>query len=124
MVQACDERTQEILGPYPKRWSPYLLKFAVIMQLFYDPTSVEITVQALRSALVFLLPAIKSTIYLFEGPLGESKLQQECDKLFQWISNRMAKTGKPIKRGAVLASKQLNGGYKKYNYIVETITVY
>ncbi len=122
MVQECDEKTQEILAPYPRRWSPYLLKLAVFMQLFEDSTSEEIDIPAMCSALAFLLPAIKSTIFLFSGPLGESKHQQACEKILKWIAKRIAKKGgKPVLRQELLQSKQLDGGYMSYDYVLKTL---
>ena len=89
---------REILEPHLKRWSPCLLKLAMIMQLFIDPKSKEIEVEALYSAFAILIPAIKSTAILIEGELGESEHQRKCRKLFEWICKRITKTKSPIRR--------------------------
>ena len=33
------DKTKEILGPYLKRWSPYILKIAMLLQIVDDPKS-------------------------------------------------------------------------------------
>ncbi len=50
----------------------------MIMQLFEDPTSKEISDTAIHAAMSIIMPAIKSTAMLFEGELGESDHQKKC----------------------------------------------
>ena len=91
------DKCREILEPYVKRWSPYLLKsIAMLMQLFIDPVSKEIGIPALLAALSFLMPAIKSTAHLFDGELGESEHERKCRIVLEWICKQVKKTNKPV----------------------------
>ena len=117
-VKALGERPQEILSPYLKRWSPYLLKLAMVNQVFLDPTSTKIGVDALKSAFAILEYAIKSTTYLFRGELGESEHQRKCRAILKFL----AKKGGKSRRQVILSSKTLDGGVKDYDEILEMLT--
>lgn len=116
-----DEKSQELLEPYVKRWSPYLLKLAMIMRLFEDQKSREISESALLAALTVLLPAMQSTVLLFEGELGESEYQRKCRVLFEWICKRIGTTGAPVLRKAIFQSKKLNDGPTEYDHVLNTL---
>jgi len=120
--KACSEQGAEVLQPYLKRWSPSILKIAIIIQLFIDPKSIKINAQAIHIAFHILNPAIKSTIGLFEGELGESGYQRKCRILLDWLKKRFKKDQKPIKRSTILSSKQLSGGAKEYDLVLEDLT--
>ncbi|MBY0109525.1 MAG: DUF3987 domain-containing protein [Candidatus Babeliaceae bacterium] len=115
------EHSKEILDPYVKRWSPYLLKLAMIMQVFEDPNAHEISEQAIIQAYWVLLPAINSTIQLFEGELGESDHQRKCRLVFNWICKKVETAGEHITWGQLSASRVLGGGTKDYEYIIKTL---
>lgn len=108
------DNCQLILDPYLKRWSPYILKLSMIMRLFEDPTSKEISDSSINSAMAILLPAIKSTAYLFETELGESDQQKKNRIVLEWICNRMAKGMDPT-WAALIQSKILDGGALMYD---------
>lgn len=120
-TQSHDDKTQEILAPFAKRWSPYLLKLGMIMQLFHDSKSTEIGPDALASASTILLAAMKSTAYLFKRELGESEFQRKCRKLMEYICKRAKKTRKPVTRKDILASNQLKNGVKEYDSVLDTL---
>ena len=120
MTKSCSEKCQVILDPYLKRWSPYLLKLAMIMRLFEDPTSKEISDSSIQSAMSILLPAIKSTARLFEGELGESDQQRKRRLIFEWIRNRIDK-GKSPTWAALITSNILDGGSTMYEYHMKTL---
>lgn len=117
----CGEAMHELLSPYVKRWSPALLKKAMMMQLLLDPTSQVITDQAVVVAFHVLSPAIKSTILLFSQDLGESEHQRKCRVTLEWITNRTRRDKKPARRQAILSSKLLPGGAKEYDEILHTL---
>ncbi len=121
MPEAYSDRAKEIMDPYLKRWSPYLLKLAMIMQLFINPKSEMISEAAIDAAWNVLLPAMKSTAALFEGSLGESKHQRKSRELFEWISKKVKATGKPIKRQTIMTSKKLSGKTKEYDEVLDTL---
>ncbi len=121
IMPSYSDKCQEILEPHLKRWSPCLLKLAMIMQLFIDTKSKEIGVEALYSAFAILMPAIKSTANLIEGELGESEHQRKCRKILEWICKKIVKTKSSVRRQSLLNSHQLDGGCQEYDYILETL---
>ena len=120
MVRGYSENCQVILDPYLKRWSPYLIKLAMIMRLFEDPTSKELSDTSINSATKILLPAIKSTALLFEGELGESEQQQKCRLIYEWIVKRISKN-LPTTWAALISSRVLDGGAGMYEYHMKTL---
>lgn len=120
MTKSYSDKCQQILDPYLKRWSPYILKISMIMRLFEDHTSKEISDTAINSAMALLIPAIKSTALLFEGELGESDQQRKCRLIFDWLCNRI-KNDKLPTWAALITSKILNGGYIEYKYPMQTL---
>ncbi len=120
MVHNTSSTTQEILDPFLKRWSPSILKLAIIMQILEDPKSEFIREKALYAALPIVITAIKSTIQLFEGKLGESDFQQKCNKLLAWIHTKYIEKG-DISRSAIMMSKQLKGDTKEYESVLDML---
>lgn len=118
MIQSYSDRNQEILEPYLKRWSPYLLKLAMIMQAVEDPLSKDISSNAMLAAIGILFAAMQSTKHLFEEELNESENESKCQKVFEWICKQVKKSGKPVRRQAIFSSKQIDGGY---DYILTTL---
>ena len=91
-----DSDDSYILGGYINRWPATILKIAIIMELFLDPNSDEISKAAIQGAYSFVYPAIKSTLYLFQGELGESEFESQQNRIFNWICTQTAKNkGKP-----------------------------
>lgn len=121
MPKKYSNRAEEILQPYLKRWSPYLIKLSMITQLFIDPETNLIGNAAVLSAMSILIPAMKSTAILFEGELGESDHQRKCRIIFELICKKTKETAKPIKRQTILSSKKLDGGGKDYDYVLQTL---
>lgn len=109
------------MEPYLKRWSPYVLKLAMLFRPFEDPLSHELSDSSIESAMSYLLPAIKSTAYLFEGELGESEHQRKCRKVYEWICMRMQTRGTPVKWSEIMCSKTLEGGATEYEYVCKTL---
>ena len=116
-LEQMSEKNQEILGPYVKRWSPYILKIAMLNQLIIEPGSTVISLEALRGAITIIEYAMKSTTYLFENDLGESENQRKCRIVLEFIAKRNGQAT----RQAILSSKTLGGGAKDYDYILETL---
>lgn len=120
IVRKYSEKCQKILEPYLKRWSPYILKLAMIMRLFEDPTSYELSETSINAAMAILLPAIKSTAHLFQGELGESDQQRKSRLIYEWICNRIKK-GKEPTWAALITSGTLEGGSAMYEYPMKTL---
>lgn len=111
----------EELLPFVKRWSPYILKLAMINQLFLDPETNEISEQAIKGAMALIMPAIKSTVHLFAGELGESEHQQSCRKVLDFICMKAKKKDAAVTRPDLLRSNVLKGGAKAYDSVLETL---
>lgn len=114
------EKCQKILKPYLKRWSPYILKLAMIMRLFEDPLSKELSETSINAAMAMLLPAIKSTALLFQGELGESDHQRKCRVVYEWICSQYQKGRLPT-WGKLISSHTLDGGSTMYEYPIKTL---
>lgn len=112
-----NEKTRRILQPYLKRWSPYILKLAMINQLFLDPGNTKISTQAIQGAVSIVEYAIKSTTHLFENELGESEHQTKCRKILEFLARRNGKA----KRKDILSSRTLDGGVNDYEYILTSL---
>lgn len=111
------ERTKEILSAFLKRWSPYILKFAMINEIIIEPGSRIISPEAIGGALVLVEYAITSTRYLFQNQLGESPHQGKVRVVLEYIAKKQG----IIKRADLLASRILEGGAKDYDYVLETL---
>ena len=111
------EKSREIIGPYLKRWSPYILKIAMLMQAVADPNSDVITDQSIKGSLSIIDYSIKSTVHLFQNELGESEQQRKQRIILEYI----AKKGGKASRQQLLTSKILGGGHLEYDYPLETL---
>jgi phage/plasmid primase-like uncharacterized protein len=116
-----DEKCREILEPFLKRWSPYILKIAMIMQFLEDNSTNEISETAIASAYAFVSIAERSTINLFQGELGESKYQRKCRKLYKFIKRKHTEINMPVPRQIIFASKTLDGHNNEYASVLETL---
>ena len=123
MVQAnkkYDDRCQTFLEPYLKRWSPYVLKIAMLLRIIEDPFSNELSETSLKGASEIIRVGIKSTTKLFEKELGESSDQRKQRKVYEWIVRR-SRESKRTKFFDFLKSKILDGGSKEYEDVLETL---
>jgi hypothetical protein len=123
-VTGSPSRTRAIIGPYAKRWSPYILKLAMILQPFFEAETPSlkrdcwtIGSQALRGAVSIVEYSMQSTVYLFEEELGISEHQQKCKTVLKYIG---ARKGCVVRR-ALLGSRILGGGVKDYDYVLQTL---
>jgi hypothetical protein len=114
------EQMKRTLEPFLKRWTPYILKIAMLAQPFIDRYSSEISSEALEVAKYIVEYAIKSTTYLFSNQLGESVHQMQCRKVLEWIAMRVEKD-KTHKWKDLLCSKVLIGSSKDYDAVIETL---
>jgi hypothetical protein len=111
------EEHQKLLEPYIKRWSPYILKLAMIMQFMTNPDTNEIGVDAILSGTSIVEYAIQSTIYLFQKELGESRHQEKCRHVLEYVARR-TQDGKLTTWGNIISSNILKEGTKEYSIIV------
>ena len=119
-VSKYDERCQKFLEPYLKRWSPYILKLAMIFRVIEDPLSNNLSISSIKAATEIIRVAIKSTAKLFKKELGESEDQRKQRKVYEWVVKRSAKDGKaPYYK--LPQSKLLDGGSDEYEKVIQTL---
>ena len=111
------EQTREIINPYIKRWNPYILKLAMLSQLFIDPQSTMISEDAILAGHSVVRYAVKSTTYLFEEHLSKTPMQIKMDNVLSYI----ARKGGRVVRHNLLVSKVLGGGVKDYEYVIDSL---
>jgi len=116
-INSYNESAKSFLNPYLKRWSPYVLKIAMLMQLFIDETKSEVSLEALRGAVSIVDYAVRSTTWLFENELGESDIQRKQRKVLEFLQ----KKGGYIIRRKLLQAKLLDGGFKELDYVLENL---
>lgn len=112
-----NDHMQGILDPYLKRWSPYVLKLSIAMQLFIDKDARQIGPEAVVSAISIVEYAIRSTTFLFQHELGESEHQRQQRLILEFV----AKRGGSAKWLEIIGSKKLSGGSKEYADVVQTL---
>jgi hypothetical protein len=117
MDKQCTPEERALLSPYAKRWSPYVLKLALIFQVLDDPKA-DIGIDAIIPAAALVEYAMESTIHLFRGDLGLSPFQRDCEAVLKFI----AKRGGDIERQALLSSKVLTGGAKEYDDVLTMLS--
>ena len=105
LKDAFDADEAYVLTGFINRWSATVLKIAMIMQLFLDEKSNEITVQSLKAAFSVIVPAIKSTLRLFKEELGASVFDQESTRVYNWIVTYTKKYGKAPNHKTLMASR-------------------
>jgi len=115
--QDSDDGTKSILDPFLKRWSPSVLKLALIFQYLIDSESQVITESAVMGGVSLSLYAEKCTRYLFERDLGESTHQNKQRKLLEYLANRNG----AVSRQKLLSSKILDGGHLEYDYVIQSL---
>ena len=108
------------LDPFIRRWSPYLLKLSMIMQLFIDPETDEISPEAMHIAMSILRPAINSTKALFKGELVEGEFEGSLRKILNYIKNKTTVYGKAT-RTHIIKSKIIDGSTEKYDIALTTL---
>ena len=113
LVKQCTKEEQELLDPYAKRWSPYVLKLAMLFQIMDDPAR-DIGIDAIIPAAALVDYAMESTIYLFRGNLGLSPFQRNCEAVLKYVAKRSGS----VTRKVLLSSRILEGGAKEYDEIL------
>lgn len=119
-IRGYNDKCRDVLAIYIKRWIPYLIKLSMIMELFINPDSKEISYQSIYYAYKLLLPAIKSTACLFEEELGESEFQRKCREFKEWIYATIRKTKKSISFRTITQSNKF-GPVKEYEDVLQLL---
>ena len=115
--QESNEGTKSILDPFLKRWSPNVLKSAILFQYLLDSETQTISDSAIMGGISLSLYAEKCTRYLFDRELGESVHQNKQRKIVEYIAER----GGTVTRRKLLASKILDGGHNEYDYVLTSL---
>ena len=115
------ESAQKILEPYLKRWSPYLLKLAMIFQPFFEKevgrNNQVLECPALLASSSVMELAICGTKHLFSHELGQSPHQVKCKKVRDYIAKQEGR----VSRAKLIKSGCLDGGSLDYDYVIKTL---
>lgn len=111
------EKSQEIIAPYVKRWSPYILKIAMLLELIADPNSDQINAESILGASSIVEYAIKSTTFLFQNDLGESIQQRKQRIVLEYIAKKKGR----VERAQLLSSRVLDGGAPEYDNVLNNL---
>jgi hypothetical protein len=106
-----------MMNPFLKRWSPYLLKIAMLLRSIEAPDKEDINTKAILGAKSVVDYAVISTLHLFRTELGESEQQRKKRKILEYLANH----GGKVTRGQLLRSKVLDGGVKEYDSQLQTL---
>jgi len=115
--QESNDGTKSILDPFLKRWSPSVLKSAILFQYLLDSESQTLSEPAIMGGISLSLYAEKCTRYLFERELGESIQQNKWRRIIEYLANR----GGSVTRQQLIASKVLDGGHGEYDYVLTSL---
>ena len=115
--QESNDGTKSILDPFLKRWSPSVLKSAILFQYLIDSDSQTISEPAVMGGISLSLYAEKCTRYLFDRELGESVHQNKQRKVIEYLANR----GGAITRHKIISSRILDGGHNEYDYVLTSL---
>ncbi len=115
--QESNDGTKSILDPFLKRWSPSVLKSAILFQYLLDSDSQTISEPAVMGGISLSLYAEKCTRYLFDRELGESVHQNKQRKVIEYLANR----GGSVTRQKMMSSRLLDGGHNEYDYVLTSL---
>jgi hypothetical protein len=115
--QESNDGTKSILDPFLKRWSPSVLKSAILFQYLLDSDTQIIGESAIMAGISLSLYAEKCTRYLFERELGESVQQNKWRRVIEYLANR----GGSVTRQQLISSKVLDGGHGEYDYVLTSL---
>jgi len=114
-----NDSDKRIIDPFVKRWGPYVLKFAMIFQLFIDESSDALSLESIESGYSVVRYAMESTIWLLKEELTGNHIQMKSNKILKYI----AKQGGKILWKKLLPSRCVDGGTEEYSrciqYLVE-----
>ena len=115
--QESNDGTKSILDPFLKRWSPSVLKSAILFQYLLDSESQTLSEPAIMGGISLSLYAEKCTRYLFDRELGESVHQNKQRKVIEYLAGR----GGTVTRQRIIASRLLDGGHSEYDYVLSSL---
>ena len=115
--QESNDGTKSILDPFLKRWSPNVLKSAILFQYLLDSDSQTLSEPSIMGGISLSLYAEKCTRYLFDRELGESTHQNKQRKVIEYLANR----GGAVTRHKIIASRLLDGGHNEYDYVLTSL---
>jgi hypothetical protein len=111
--------------PYAKRWSPYILKIAMILQPFFEhqkqgsfnTSYFTLSCEAIEAGVAYISSAIAGTSLLFKNEIGVDKHNKECQNLLKYI----ARKGGIVKRRDIIKNYRIKGGSKALDDIGRTL---
>lgn len=105
LIKYKDMNFIECLDPFMRRWSPYVLKIAMLIEYCKDSCSTKISKDSIWQAFKVVDVAYTSTLKL----LDEYIIISEKEKLAQKVILRMKRHGNKLTRKELLESKIMKG---------------
>ncbi|MYL84059.1 DUF3987 domain-containing protein [Desulfovibrio aerotolerans] len=87
LIEAYSKEKSDLIEPFFKRWSPYILKIAMLMQFSLNPSSDEIELKSLYNALRVVECAFKSTKWLIHEVVTKSKTERELESIMKYLAD-------------------------------------
>ena len=116
-VNAYSQDYSELIEPFVKRWSPYFLKIAMLIQFFEDKSKNEITEHSIDKSLKVINSAFESTKFLIHEYITKPKDEERTDIIIQYLQSHNGS----CKRKELISSHKLDNGSKEYDKILSQL---
>lgn len=104
----------DLIEPFFRRLSPYILKIAMLMQYAEDPTAEEINDKSIYNALLVVDCAFMSTKWLIHEHISGTSFDGQVKVVLEYLANHKGQ----CTWGDLLASHKIKGGAKQYKLIL------
>jgi len=104
----------DLIEPFFRRLSPYILKIAMLMQYAEDPVSIEINDKSIHNALQVVDCAFMSTKWLIHEYISGTSFDDQIKVVLEYLANHKGQ----CTWGDLLASHKIKGGAKQYKLIL------
>ncbi|KHK00311.1 DUF3987 domain-containing protein [Desulfovibrio sp. TomC] len=104
----------DLIEPFFRRWSPYILKIAMLMQYSEDPASTEINDKSIYNALQVVACAFMSTKWLIHEHISGTSFDDQVKVVLEYLANNKGERT----WGELIASHKIKGGAKKYGAVL------
>jgi len=119
-VEEYSKDKSELIEPFFKRWSPYILKIAMLMQFAQDKSANSISGISIYNALLVVNSAFESTKWLIYEYITKSKVEDQIDIVMKFIANHKGSCTYAQLSGSHKIKTE-DGGSKKYDEILKIL---
>lgn len=104
----------DLIEPFFRRFSPYILKIAMLMQFAKDPSSTMIDEWSIHNALLVVDCAFMSTKWLIHEHISGTSFDDQVKVVLEYLANNKGERT----WGELIESHKVKGGAKKYEAIL------